>query len=111
MTSGRGAFGTSMPNLDVIAGEGGPVLRLAGALGRIARDRMDEAFGGALPRTPEQLADPKVLDFLLAKHAPPGAPLLPAVRRARLPGVHFESSNCTNFLIEVLSIKDATKRS
>lgn len=86
---------------DRIVGEGGLALRVAGALGRIARDRMDEAFGRALPRTPEQLADPRVLDFLLANHAPPGAPPLPPVRRARLPGVRFESSNCTNFLIEV----------
>jgi len=86
---------------DRIAGEGGLALRLAGALGRIARDRVGEAFGHALPRTPEQLADPQVLDFLLANHAPPGARPLPPVRRARLPGVRFESSNCTNFLVEV----------
>jgi hypothetical protein len=85
----------------VISGEGGLALRAAGALGRIARDRVGEALGRALPRTPEQLAEPRVLDFLLAHHAPPGAPRLPPVRRARLPGVHFESSNCTNFLIEV----------
>jgi hypothetical protein len=84
-----------------IAGEAALALRLAGALGRIARDRVGETFGRALPRTPEQLADPRVLDFLLANHAPPGASPLPPVRRARLPGVHFESSNCTNFLIEV----------
>ncbi len=84
-----------------LAGEGGLALRFAGALGRIARDRVDEAFGRALPRTPEQLAEPRTLDFLLAHHAPPGAPKLPPVRRARLPGVRFESSNCTNFLIEV----------
>jgi hypothetical protein len=85
----------------VTGGEGALALRFAGALGRIARDRVDEALGGALPRTPEQLADPATLDFLLASHAPAGAPRLPKVRRARLPGVRFESSNCTNFLIEV----------
>jgi hypothetical protein len=90
-----------VPGADRIAGEGGLALRFAGAFGRIARDRVDETFGRALPRTPEQLADPRVLDFLLANHAPPGAPRLPPVRRARLPGVRFESSNCTNFLIEV----------
>lgn len=90
-----------MPSGDRIAGEGGLAWRLAGALGRIARDQVDEAFGRALPRTPEQLADPQVLDLLLAHHAPPGAPPLPRVRRARLTGVRFESSNCTNFLIEV----------
>ncbi|MBY0276067.1 ecdysteroid 22-kinase family protein, partial [Candidatus Binatia bacterium] len=55
----------------------------------------------ALPRTAEQLAEPRVLDELLARHAPPGAPPLPRLRHARLPGVRFESSNCTNFLIEV----------
>jgi hypothetical protein len=86
---------------DRVLGEGGLALRAAGALGRIARDRVDEAFGRALPRTPEQLADPQVLDEILARYAPPGASPLPPVRRARLPGVRFESSNCTNFLIEV----------
>jgi len=86
---------------DRLTGEGGVALRAAGALGRIALDRVDEARGRALPRTAEQLADPRVLDDLLAHHAPPGAPPLPRVRRARLPGVAFESSNCTNFLIEV----------
>lgn len=84
-----------------MTGEGGVALRAASALGRIARDRVDEARGRALPRTAEQLAEPRVLDDLLAHHAPPGAPALPRVRRARLPGVFFESSNCTNFLIEV----------
>jgi len=76
-------------------------VRAAAALGRIALDRLDEARARALPRTAEQLADPRVLDDLLARHAPPGASPLPKVRRARLPGVAFESSNCTNFLIEV----------
>jgi hypothetical protein len=90
-----------MSSGDRIAGEGGLALRLGAALARIARDRVDESLGRALPRTPEQLADPGVLDRLLAKHAPPGGPPLPPVRRARLPGVRFESSNCTNFLIEV----------
>ena len=85
----------------MIAEQGALALRAAGALGRIARDRVDEAFGRALPRTPEQLADPQVLDALLARYAPPGSAPLPPVRRARLPGVRFESSNCTNFLIEI----------
>ena len=85
----------------MIAGEAGVALRFAGALGRIAVDRVAEAFGRALPGTPEQLADPQVLNALLAQHAPPGASPLPPVARARLPGVRFESSNCTNFLIEV----------
>ena len=83
------------------AGEGGLALRLASALGRIGRDRLDELRSAALPRTPEQLADPSTLRSLLDQHAPPGAPGLPKLRDARLPGVAFESSNCTNFLIEV----------
>lgn len=90
-----------MASTDRLAGEGGVAWRAASALGRIALDRLDEVRGGALPRTPEQLADPRVLNALLARHAPHGATPLPAVRRARLPGVAFESSNCTNFLIEV----------
>jgi hypothetical protein len=90
-----------VPGADRIAGEGGLALRFAGAFGRIARDRVDETFGRALPRTPEQLADPATLDMLLASCAPAGGVRLPKVRRARLPGVRFESSNCTNFLIEV----------
>lgn len=84
-----------------IVGEGGLALRMAGALGRIALDGVDEMRGSALPRTPEQLARPAVLNELLARHAPAGAPVLPPVRAARLPGVTFESSNCTNFLIDV----------
>ena len=84
-----------------MTGEGGVAMRAATALGRIALDRLDEARGRALPRTAEQLAEPRVLDELLAGHAPAGAPRLPPVRRAGLPGVAFESSNCTNFLIEV----------
>ena len=99
--SAAGVGAARVASGDRIAGEGGLALRVAGALGRIARDRVDEAFGRALPRTPEQLADPQLLDLLLAKHAPPGAAPLPPLRRARLPGVRFESSNCTNFLIEV----------
>lgn len=77
------------------AGYLGLATRTAGALGRIATDRVDEAFGRALPRTPEQLARPGVLNRLLASAG------LPPVRAARLPGVTFDSSNCRNFLIEV----------
>lgn len=86
---------------DRLAGEGGLALRVAGALGRIALDRLDEARGRSLPRTPEQLGDPRVLNELLVEHAPSEAVPLPPVRSARLPGVNFESSNCTNFLVEV----------
>lgn len=99
-----------MASRDRIAGEGALALRAAGALGRIAWDRVDEALGRALPRTPEQLADPAVLDFLLAQHAPSGAAPLPPVRSARLPGIRFESSNCTNFLIEVAFAGDPDPR-
>lgn len=77
-----------------IAGEGSLALRMAGALGRIALDGVEEMRGVALPRTAEQLAQPAVLNALLEGRLPP-------VRAARLPGVTFESSNCTNFLIEV----------
>lgn len=83
-----------MSSASRIAGEGGLALRMAGAFGRIVLDALDEARGVALPRTAEQLAQPAVLNTLLA-------PTLPRVRAARLPGVTFESSNCTNFLLEV----------
>jgi hypothetical protein len=75
--------------------------RAAGALGQIALDRVAEGFGRALPRTPAQLARPDVVNGLLRDHRPEGTDPLPPVRDVRLPGVHFESSNCTNFLIEV----------
>ncbi|MBK7951421.1 MAG: phosphotransferase [Deltaproteobacteria bacterium] len=75
-------------------------VRVLGAASRIAVDRVQEAFGGGLPRTPEQLVEREVLDALLHAHAPEGAEPLPPLRSARLPGVAFESSNCTNFLIE-----------
>jgi len=84
-----------------VAGEGGLALKMAGALGRIALDGVGELRGSALPRTPEQLAEPQVLTELLTHHAPVGARPLPPVRAARLPGVTFESSNCTNFLVEI----------
>jgi hypothetical protein len=71
------------------------------ALGRIATDRLTEQLGRALPRTPQQLARPDALNELLASCAPPGSERLPPVRTASLPGVEFESSNCTNFLIDV----------
>jgi len=87
--------------------------RVAGALGRIAADRIEEALGDALPRTAEQLARPDVVDALLRDHpqtvpafraaarSPLPAAALPPVRAVALPGIEFESSNCTNFLIEV----------
>jgi hypothetical protein len=75
--------------------------RAARALGRVAVDRLAEELGHALPRTPEQLARPEVLNELLRNHAPAGGAPLPPVRRVGLPGVAFESSNCQNFLIEI----------
>jgi aminoglycoside/choline kinase family phosphotransferase len=75
--------------------------RAAGALGRIAFDRLEEGLGRALPRTAEQLARPEVVGDLLENHSPAGCAGLPPVRTVRLPGVDFESSNCTNFLVEV----------
>ena len=75
--------------------------QVLGAAGRILADRIDEARGIALPRTPEQLARPEALDALLREGAPEGAPALPRVRTAFLPGVDFESSNCRNFLVRV----------
>jgi hypothetical protein len=75
--------------------------RVMAALGRIGVDRVEEGIGHALPRTAEQLARPEVVDALLRNHVPEGSDRLPPVRAVRLPGVEFESSNCTNFLIEV----------
>jgi aminoglycoside/choline kinase family phosphotransferase len=72
--------------------------RVARALARIASDRAREWGGVALPRTPEQIARPEVVNALLASQGD-GAP--PRVTRVSLPGVRFESSNCRNFLIEV----------
>ena len=73
--------------------------RCVGALARIAADRVEEGLGRALPRTPEQLARTETIGALLRECAPEGAPALPPLRRASLPGVRFESSNCTNFLV------------
>lgn len=81
--------------------------RILGAAARIAADRIEEGRGLALPRTPEQLVRPDVLNALLRRGAPPDSPALPAVRSARLPGVDFESSNCRNFLVELWFDADA----
>ena len=72
--------------------------RMARAFARIASDHAREWRGVALPRTPEQVSRPEVVNALLAsqRDGPP-----PRVARVRLPGVRFESSNCWNFLIEV----------
>ncbi len=79
-------------------------LQLAGstaaALGLVGLDAARDRTGGALPRSPDRLADPAVLSDLLGR----------PVRAASLPGVTFESSNCQNFLIDV-ELADGTARS
>ncbi len=75
--------------------------RAGGAFFRIATDRLEEALGRALPRTPQQLAQREVVRELIRSGTPAGEVPLPPVREVRLPGVEFESSNCTNFLVEV----------
>ena len=75
--------------------------RTAGAFGRIGIDAGLEWIGAALPRTKRQIARPEAINALIRDYTPPGQEPLPPVRDVRLPGVDFESSNCTNFLIEV----------
>lgn len=75
--------------------------RIAAALGTIAVDRFDELLGRALPRTRKQLALPATVDELIRSGTPVGQEALPPLRRVGLPGIDFESSNCSNFLIDV----------
>jgi hypothetical protein len=75
--------------------------RFATALGTIAVDRFEELFGRALPRTGSQLARPEVVDELIRRGTPAGQEPLPPLRHVGLAGVEFESSNCSNFLIDV----------
>lgn len=75
--------------------------RLCGALWKIFADRLGEQVGRALPRTPEQVANPDAINALVERFSPVGGAPLPRVRTVRLPGVRFESSNCTNFLVEL----------
>jgi hypothetical protein len=77
--------------------------RLAAAFGRIATDRIEEwlDIGKSLPRTPQQLVRPEVVDELIRRSVPAGRNTLPPLRYVGLPGIEFESSNCTNFLIDV----------
>jgi hypothetical protein len=75
--------------------------RLVTALMRILLDRFAEFAGRSLPRTPEQLANADTINSLLQKCSPDDASPLPRVRMARLSGVEFESSNCTNFLVDL----------
>jgi hypothetical protein len=75
--------------------------RMGRALGRVLIDRLDESVGRALPRTPEQIANADVINALVEPSRARGGAPLPRVRSASLPGVRFESSNCTNFLVEL----------
>jgi len=71
----------------------------ARALTLVGVDAARDRFGGALPRTPEELARATVMTELL------GTP----VRDARLPDVRFESSNCQNFLVDVVDLDGVTR--
>jgi hypothetical protein len=69
------------------------------ALALVGVDAARDRLGGGLPITPEELARPAVMTSLL------GTP----VRDARLSGVRFESSNCQNFLVDVVDGEGATR--
>ena len=75
--------------------------RTANSFLKIALDAGNEMLGTALPRTPEQITRPEVINGLLEWNSPSGRPALPRVATARLPGTEFESSNCRNFLLEL----------
>jgi hypothetical protein len=75
--------------------------RLSSAGGQIVLDRIEEGFGRALPRTPQQLATRDAVNVLLHDYAPNAQERLPSVQSVTLPGREFESSNCTNFLIDL----------
>jgi hypothetical protein len=75
--------------------------RVVAALGTIAVDRIEELFGRALPRTDLQLAQTEVVRELIRRGTPVGQEALPPPSRVGLSGVEFESSNCSNFLIDV----------
>ena len=76
-------------------------LRLSGATVRVFADGVEEMLGRALPRTPEQLAKPEVVNQLIRDYGAVGSIPLPQLENVSLPGVGFESSNCTNFLIDL----------
>ena len=68
---------------------------------KVGMDAVRERATSALPSVPEQLATPEFVNALLRDHAPSGTRSLPDVTQVRLPHIHFESSNCTNFLVEL----------
>jgi aminoglycoside phosphotransferase (APT) family kinase protein len=69
------------------------------ALALVGEDAIRDRTGKALPLTPEALADPTVMSELLRR----------PVAGARLTGVRFDSSNCQNFLVEVVD-RDGSSR-
>ena len=73
-----------------------------GAAGRILAERAGFGTAATLPLEPEVLATSAVLDRILQDFRPARGVPLPPVEAASLPGVDFESSNCRNFLIDVL---------
>lgn len=92
---------TTHPTPGRVRGAAALAGRAAGALLSVGADAIGLGAGAELPVTREALARADVLRRLLREHAPDGAPPLPPIAGARLPGVDFESSNCTNFLIEL----------
>lgn len=71
----------------------------ASALALVGQDAVRDRRGNALPLSPEALAHPAVMSELL--HRP--------VRDVRLPGVTFDSSNCQNFLVDVVDPDGAVR--
>ena len=74
--------------------------RTASSAIRIAWDAAGGFTGRALPLSPEEVAEPSVINDLLGADPRWQGSGPPKVGAVRLPGVEFESSNCQNFLIE-----------
>jgi hypothetical protein len=72
--------------------------RAANAVMLVGVDAARDRLGSALPLTPEALARPDVMSALLRR----------PVRDTRLTHVTFDSSNCQNFLVEVVDIEAET---
>jgi Ecdysteroid kinase-like family len=108
LTAPRPALNIAAPEMDLAAN-----LTLgwqvAAAAGRIGSDRVGASLGRGLPASAEAIARPGALDEILGAGAPPGCVPLPRVAAVRLPGVEFESSNCTNFLIELEYEREAAQ--
>ncbi|MDP6979121.1 MAG: phosphotransferase [Myxococcota bacterium] len=88
-------------NRSEVGGTAGLIGRGLGSLLRLGADRVGESFGASLPRTAEQLARADVVEALLRDAAPASGRTLPTLVGARYSGHTFESSNCTNFLVDV----------